>query len=87
MQKEKNNLKVCVACSTGGHLVEVKQLESVYKKYDYFYFTFNGGVADEMRKTTRLQSIPNITRHNPLSWVVGAFLSLKIAINEKPDVM
>ena len=40
-----------------------------------------------MRKTSQLHSIPNITRYNPLSWIIGTFLSFKIAMQEKPDVI
>jgi beta-1,4-N-acetylglucosaminyltransferase len=87
MNQQENKIKICVACSTGGHLVEVKQLESIYKQYEHFYFTFNGGVADELRKTSRLRSIPNIVRQNPLSWIIGMFLSFRIAMQEKPDIV
>ena len=80
-------LRICVACSTGGHLVEVRQLAPVYGKYEHFYFTFSGGVAEELKKTDRVRAIPNIVRHNPLSWIIGAFLSFRIAIQEKPDVV
>ena len=82
-----NKIKICIACSTGGHLVQAKQLLPVYERYDHFYFTFNGGVAEEMKKTARVRSIPNIVRRNPFSWISGAILSLCIVIREKPDVV
>ena len=68
-------------------MVQVRQLAPVYEKYDHFYFTFKGGVADEMKKTSRVCTIPNIVRYNPLSWFVGAILSVYIAVVEKPDVV
>jgi len=67
--------------------VQAKQLAPVYEKYDHFFFTFSGGVADEMKKTQRVRDIPNIVRRNPLSWIVGAVLSAKAVIEEKPDVV
>lgn len=87
MQTRKGRLKICVACSPGGHLVEVRKLAPVYEKYDHFYFTFSGGVANEMKKTTRVRAIPNIVRRNPLSWIIGALLSAYIVIVERPDVI
>ena len=84
---EPKKLKICVACSTGGHLVEIKQLRSVYEKHDFFYFTFAGGVADELKKDERVRTIPNIVRHNPISWIVGAFMSFWHVLSEKPDVV
>jgi len=80
-------LKICVACSTGGHMVQAKQLATVFEKYDHFYFTFKGGVAVEMRKSSRVRTIPNIVKHNPLSWLVGAVLSFYIVVVERPDVV
>lgn len=68
-------------------MVEAKQLASVYEKYDHFYFTFSGGVASEMNKTTRVRAIPNIVRRNPLSWIIGAVLSAHAVIAERPDVV
>jgi len=68
-------------------MVLAKQLAPVYDKYDHFYFTFKGGVADEMKKTSRVRAIPNISRHNPLSWVVCAVLSAHAAFVKRPDVV
>lgn len=68
-------------------MVQAKRLVKVYQKHDYFYFTFSGAVAQSMAKTTRVRAIPNIVRHNPLSWLIGAVLSVYIAIIERPDVV
>lgn len=67
--------------------MEAKQLASVYEEYDHFYFTFSGGVAEKLKKTARVRDIPNIVRHNPLSWVVGAILSAHAVLVERPDVV
>jgi len=68
-------------------MVQARQLAKVYEKYDYFYFTFSGLVAKGLAKSARVRTIPNIVRHNPLSWFIGAVLSAYIAIIEKPDVV
>jgi len=67
--------------------VEAKQLAPVYEKYNHFYFTFSGGVAEELKKTAYVRDIHNIVRRNPLSWIIGAVLSGWIVIIEKPDVV
>jgi UDP-N-acetylglucosamine:LPS N-acetylglucosamine transferase len=85
--KTSKKLKICVACSTGGHLVEVRTLSQVYEKYEHFYFTFSGGVAEELKKDKRVCDIPNIVRHNPFTWILGAILSFRIALKERPDVI
>ena len=68
-------------------MVQAKQLASVYEQYDHFYFTFAGGVADEMSRTARVFSIPNIVRRNPLSWLMGAYRSLVLIIRQRPDIV
>jgi len=68
-------------------MVQAEQLAPVYEKYAHFYFTFKGGVADEMKKTARVRAIPNIVRHNPISWIVSAVLSTYAVLMERPDVV
>lgn len=87
MKNHNNDMKLAIACSTGGHMVQVRQLTPVYERYEHFYFTFCGGIADEIKKTSRVRAIPNIVKHNPLSWIIGAVLSLHIVIKERPDVV
>lgn len=87
MISDKIQLRVCIACSTGGHMVQVRQLAPVYEQHDHFYFTFKGGVADEMKKSGCVIAIPNISRHNPLSWFVCAVLSAHAAFVKRPDVV
>ncbi len=68
-------------------MVQAKQLAPVYEKYDHFYFTFSCKVAKDLVKTSRLRTIPNIVRYNPLSWIIGAVLSGYIAVVERPNVV
>ncbi|MHC4157762.1 MAG: PssD/Cps14F family polysaccharide biosynthesis glycosyltransferase [Planctomycetota bacterium] len=84
---KKDKLKICIACSPGGHMIQARQLARVYEKYEHFYFTFSGAVAKALSKTSRVRSIPNIVRSNPVSWFTGAVLSAYIAIVERPDVI
>jgi len=67
--------------------VQAKQLAPIYEKHDYFYFTFSGQVANEMKRMTRVRTIPDVIRYNPFSWIIGIMLSLYIAAVEKPHVV
>ncbi len=84
---DKDKLKICVACSPGGHLVEVRHFSPAYQKYDFFYFTFDCDVAEKLRNEAPVYSIPNIARYNPLSWLKTAIRSFRIIRKEKPDVI
>ena len=80
-------IKICVACCPGGHMVQAKQLASVYEKYDHVYVTFAGGVVDEMKKSTRVRTVPDLVRRNPFSWVAVLVGSCHAAVVERPDVV
>lgn len=80
-------LKIAVAASPGGHLVQIRQLASIYEKHNFFYFTFKGFVANELAKNNKVYAIQNIIRHSPLSWILGFWASLRIALSERPDVV
>ena len=86
MSRQKN-IKICIACCPGGHLVQAMQLAPVYEKYVHFYFTYSGGVADEMKKITRVCTIPDVLRYNPFTWVSGTIASLYVAAIERPDIV
>ena len=68
-------------------MVQARRLAPAYEQYEHFYFTFSGGVANEMKKTAHVRAIPNIVRYNPVSWLIGTVLSAYIAIAERPDVV
>ena len=86
MSRQKN-IKICIACCPGGHMVQALQLASVYEKYVHFYFTYSGGVADGMKKHSRVRTIPDILRKKPTSWLVGAIMSFYIVWDERPDIV
>jgi len=68
-------------------MVQAKQLAPVYEKYDHFYVTHKGGVAERMKRTCRVRAIPDILRSHPLSWFKGVIASLYMASIERPDIV
>jgi len=87
MRSKRKDFRICIACCPGGHLVQAKQLAPVYEKYKHFYVTHKGGVADKMKKTARVRTVPDVLRYNPLSWFMGAVSSVYVASVERPDVV
>ncbi|MBN2133428.1 MAG: polysaccharide biosynthesis protein [Sedimentisphaerales bacterium] len=84
--KEKR-FKICIACCPGGHMVQAKHLACVYEKYDHFYVTYPGGVAEGMRQVSRVRTVPDVLRSRPLSWFKGIIVSLYVAGSERPDIV
>ena len=83
-------MKICIASSAGGHLVETNKLLPIFKKHDFFYITF------KIEKITK--KLPGRTYHviNPdvrnRKLGISAFLFnliqvCLIIIKEKPDVV
>jgi UDP-N-acetylglucosamine:LPS N-acetylglucosamine transferase len=87
LKRKARELKICIACSPGGHMIQAKALASVYEKYNHFYFTFSCPVAKKLSKTSRIHTIPNIYKTNPISWITGAAASFYVVILERPDVI
>lgn len=87
LNRKARELKICIACSPGGHMIQAKALASVYEKYNHFFFTFSCPFTEKLSKTSRIHTISNIYRTNPISWITGAVASLHVAILERPDVV
>ena len=68
-------------------MVQAKQLAPVYEKYDHFYVTHKGAVAEAMKQTCRVRTLPDVLRSHPLSWFKGFIASLYTASVEKPDIV
>lgn len=79
-------MKVCLACSTGGHLLQMLQLKKIYKKYDHFFFTFKRAMSEDLAKKEKVYFVTDPKR-NPLMLFINFFQSLSTFLKEKPDVI
>jgi UDP-N-acetylglucosamine:LPS N-acetylglucosamine transferase len=85
MEKE----KLCLVCSSGGHLEQMKKLGAMYSKYPHFFISFKNPPMSEFAKKEKTYFIKNPQRqqsaYNPLNLVVSFFQSFRILLKEKPD--
>jgi len=79
-------MKICIACSAGGHLIESMRLLPILEKYDVFYFTFFVQHLKKTLKKYRTHFTVNPKR-NPIKFMRVIFDSLKVLIKEKPKVI
>lgn len=79
-------LKICIACSAGGHLHEILQIEDAYKNYEYFYLTFKKVNSIELAKRRKVYFITDPKR-NPIKFIKNFFETLSIIIKERPNVV
>lgn len=81
--------KVCFAASSGGHLEQLMMLRPLMDKYDSFILTEKTQYAVDMGGT-RAYYVKQVNRHEKtvvFSMVKNIFISLKIFLNEKPDIV
>lgn len=79
-------MKVCIACSAGGHLIEVLQVKEAYKNYDYFFLTFyRKGIIDEIKNEKKY--FITDPRRNIILFFKSFFETAKIIFKEKPKVV
>ncbi|HLC79232.1 MAG TPA: PssD/Cps14F family polysaccharide biosynthesis glycosyltransferase [archaeon] len=79
-------LKICLACSAGGHLSEMLQLEDFYKKYPHFFITFERADTQSLAKSKKVFFAP-LPGRNPVASVQCFLQSFDIIRKENPDVV
>ncbi len=78
--------KICLVCSSGGHLKEMLQLKTFYKKHSYYFVTFNREDGKSLAKKEKTFFVECPAR-NPLKFFQNFFQSLKILLKEKPEII
>ena len=84
-----NRIKVCFAASSGGHYEQLMMLKPLMEKYDSFVITekteYDSSCKDE--KTYLLKQVNRKEKSFFWSLIVNAFISLKIFLKERPDMI
>ena len=76
-------LKICLACSHGGHLNEMLQLHEAFEGHDTFYLCYD---ADTTRVLARAYLVPNMAR-NPIEFLKNLVRFTRIFRKERPDLI
>ena len=86
---ENKKLKVCFAASSGGHLEELMVLRPLMEQYDSFIVTerTKHEAAGQKSQIYYLMQVNRLEKTCILRLIVNAFLSLKILLAERPDVI
>lgn len=96
MRRVKNSrkLKICLACSIGGHFTQMLELKEVYERYEHFFVTNLGRQTISALKGEKKYFIPDRKAQwaNNLSTAMSIFLkqlfvSLIALYKENPDVI
>ncbi|MDD5148632.1 MAG: hypothetical protein PHH08_04180 [Candidatus ainarchaeum sp.] len=79
-------MKICLACSAGGHLTELLQLEKAWLGKEHFFVSDYRGNAIGLSKKERV-IFAECPRRNPVKLAKNFFQSLGIILREKPDAI
>lgn len=79
-------MKICVACSAGGHLTEILHIKNCYSKYPHFFITFKRVDTAELGKREKAYFVENPSR-NVIKFLKCVCQSFRILLKEKPDVI
>jgi UDP-N-acetylglucosamine:LPS N-acetylglucosamine transferase len=77
-------LKLCLACSAGGHLTELLQLKEVFEGREHFYATFKREDTQRLKGKVYYLIDP---KRNPLKLLINCFQALQVMAKERPDVV
>lgn len=76
-------IKICCACSHGGHLNEILQLQEAFTGHEVFYFCYD---AETTRRLDRAYLVPNMAR-NPVEFVKNLGRVWRIFRRERPKLI
>ena len=82
----KRKLKVCLVCSTGGHIKQLLMLRSAYEKYDHFYVLFYKEAIKNFIKENKVYLVTSPER-SPLLFLVNVLQELWVYLKERPQVV
>ena len=80
-------MKICFVTSSGGHLTHLMQLQEWWQGKERFWVTFDKEDSRSILKNERKYWCYFPTNRNIKNLIKNTFLSIKILIKEKPDLI
>jgi UDP-N-acetylglucosamine:LPS N-acetylglucosamine transferase len=79
-------MRVCLACSAGGHLTELLQLRDAWHGHEHFYVSDRRTNAIELSKKEKVYFVI-CPRRNPIKLLINFIQSFLVFMKEKPNVV
>jgi len=84
--KSLKDIKVCLACSAGGHLTELIQTAKAWDDLNHYWVSDERSNAIELAKKEKVY-FTTIPAKNPVKLTLNFAQSLRIFLKEMPDVV
>lgn len=79
--------KICLVCSSGGHLTHLEMLKPFWSEQERFWVTFDKVDARSLLKEERMYPCYYPTNRNVKNLIRNTFLAWKVLRKEKPDLI
>ena len=79
-------MKICLACSPGGHLTQMQRLLPAFEGKDYFFVTFKSDYSRHLERAYLIDYRLGYIRER-LTWLKTFFVAFRILLKERPDVV
>lgn len=87
MQKNNKDIKIAIACSSGGHLTHIMMLKKFWQNHERFFVTFDKKDANSLLRNEKLYYCHFPTNRNIKNLILNTFLAFKVLKKEKPDLI
>ena len=81
------NMKICLVCSSGGHLQHLYMLKQFWSKYERFWVTFDKSDTRSILSGEKFFPCCYPTNRSIKALFLNTILALKLLHNEKPDII
>lgn len=79
-------MKICLACSPGGHMDELRRLMPAFKGKEYFFVTHKYEYSQQLERAYFIEYRKGYIRER-IAWLKTIFIALHILLKERPDVV
>lgn len=80
-------MKICLVCSSGGHLQHLKMLKKFWEKHERFWVTFDKEDTKTTLKEEKMYPCFYPTNRNIKAFFLNTVLAFRILHKEKPDII
>ncbi len=87
MVLSKNNMKICLAASAGGHLTELLKLADSWQQYEVFYVSTANMVAKKLKQYGQTYVVGECNREHLLRVILVLVRCIRVILHERPNVV
>ncbi len=83
----KKDIKICLVCSSGGHLTHMYMLKPFWQDKDRFFVTFDKEDARSLLKDEKMYTCYYPSNRSLKALIINTFRAFKVLKKERPDLI